>query len=138
MLAAGALVGIVVGLGAQALVGGVDEEIRGLVRVALLLPAGIFVAWWLLVPGISLDRGETEPDVDGRIDVAAKVERIEAAFDETAVPRVGGHRVTPPEGAVREELRNTIRRPQASADTSQFGLRRPTPPTTDRERASGG
>lgn len=128
MLAFGALFGVVAGLLAQGAVSGVDEDIRSLVRLALLLPAGIFVAWWLLIPGMAVDADEVEPIADARIDVEARVERIEAAFDAMAVPRMGAHRVSPPDEATRDELRSSIRRPDVSEDPARFGIRRPTSP----------
>lgn len=128
MLAIGALVGVIAGILAQVAVNGVDEDIRALVRMALLLPAGIFVAWWLLIPGMAVDADEIEPIADTRIDVDARVERIEAAFDETAVPRMGAHRVSPPDEATRDELRSSIRRPDVSEDPARYGTRRPSIP----------
>lgn len=126
MLAAGALVGLLAGLASQALAGGVDPDIRGLVRVALLLPAGVFVAWWLLVPGIGVDSDEVvaEDRAAAPLDVETRVRQIEAAFDDTAVPRSSGHRIARPDPATRDALRRTIRRPAASGDAHRFGVRR--------------
>ena len=86
MLAAGAVVGVAVGLLAQLFLAGVDEEIRGLVRMALLLPGVIFILWWVLSPRPALEQEEREEAADaGRtIDPQARLEKIESTFDTPA------------------------------------------------------
>lgn len=124
MLATGAVVGLGAGLALQPFLGDVDSEIRALVRAALLLPGIIFIAWWVLIPGVNVENDE-ESVPDGRlIDAEARLERIEAAFDDTAVPHPGSVRIEAPDPAVREELRRSIHRPEPIAKPEDYGLRR--------------
>lgn len=131
MLAAGAAVGLLAGLLAQPFVTQLhlhDGEIEGLVRLALLLPAGIFVAWWLLVPGMSLRADEPDVDVEAQdtVDPESRLQQIEATFDSTAVPSADRHRITRPSPTVRAELRDSVRRPQAAPGAGgRFGVGRP-------------
>jgi hypothetical protein len=87
LLLAGAIVGLAGGLLAQSSVEGSlrgHQDLEWLVRLALVLPALIFVAWWLLSPGIA---DEPEELVEEPIDADERLERIEATFDDAAVPR---------------------------------------------------
>lgn len=126
MLAAGAVSGLVAGVLALGTISGVSDDIRSLAQLAMLLPVGIFVAWWLLVPGMALDRDERSPIEDEIFDVEARVQQIQVAFDASAQPHTGGHPVAPSDESVRDELRRSIRRPVGSerAAATNYGIRR--------------
>lgn len=127
MLATGAIVGLVGGLVAQLLVAGADPELRWVVRIALLVPGVVFVGWWLVGPGIGADRDEHEaaaPD-GARLDVDARIARIEAAFDSTAgaPPRPAAHHRTDVDADARRELRASIRRTShGDVSAGDFGV----------------
>lgn len=117
MLAIGAMVGLVVGIVAQVFVGGVDGELGWLVRLALLVPALVFVAWWLLVPGLRLEEGM--PAVPPELQDApgpSRLERIETVFDTAAVPRSRRTRLERPGDGLRETYRSSVRREDADVD----------------------
>lgn len=134
MLAVGAVVGLVAGLVAQLFVGGVDGELGWLVRLALLLPAVVFVGWWLLVPGLKLEEPADERTAepagaaqDGR------VERIAMVFDSAAVPSRRRHRIEPADSALRETYRASVRRDRGARTESKdaWGIRRSTGPSSN-------
>ncbi len=104
------------------------SELEWLVRFALILPGLIFVAWWLLFPGISIDEPE-EMSTTAPIDPAERLERIEATFDAAAVPRARRSAFEAVDEQERTAYRNSIRRdPQlAAVEPSSFGIRRPAP-----------
>jgi hypothetical protein len=125
VLAGGAAVGLGAGVLAQLVIGDPHGELDWLVRIALLLPVGVYVAWWLFGPGIGpVDQGS---DAIPTLDAQERLERIEAVFDTAAVPRprreqpqVGSH------APGLEEFRASIRRdPGVRADPDSFGIRRP-------------
>lgn len=117
MLAIGAVVGLVGGLVAQAFVGGVEGELGWLVRLALLVPALVFVAWWLLVPGLRLDQGmpAAPPEVQ-EPPAPSRLERIETVFDAAAVPRTRRTRLEQPGERLRETYRSSVRREDPDVD----------------------
>lgn len=142
MVGAGALVGLLACLASLVLIGEtVNGELEGLARLAIVLPAGIFVTWWLLVPGIRLDRDEVPPS-DEEHAAAERIQHIEEAFADA--PFVMGRRarrvVDEPTAALAEMYRGSIvRRPQTSGLTpSEYGVRRPQGVDEGTPRASGG
>lgn len=130
MLLAGAFVGIVAGLLAQPAVAGVEGDVRIFARLALVLPALVFVGWWVAVPGVAADRDEVEPVVHSTIDVDARLDRIESTFDTAAVPRAGRHAIEPANPQIQAEFRRSIRRvePSTAVGMERFGIRRPDVP----------
>jgi hypothetical protein len=127
MLAGGALVGIAVGVAAQAMVGTPHGELEWLVRGSLLLPAVIYMASWLLVPGwTAVERNAGAATVPA--EVTERIEQVESTFDSAAVPRPRSSGMgLEPSAATRDEWRSTVRVPAASTqlDKHAFGVRRP-------------
>lgn len=113
-----------------------SSEYEVLVRVALILPAVIFFLWWLLFPGIALE----EPSVEATapIDAEERLERIEAAFDSTAVPRARRSKFEQVNEDAHVVYRASIRRdPADSALTPEsFGVRRNRVDDTSADTAS--
>lgn len=128
MILAGALVGLVGGIVATMVVPDVDSDLRGLVRLAFVLPVAVYVLWWLASPGITLERDEAEPAA-AAVDVEERIERIEATFDQAAMPRAGRHSIDPVDPATAASFRSSIRRAPATsaADVAQYGVRHPEP-----------
>lgn len=127
LLAAGAVVGIAMGLVAQAFVGSsVHGEIEGIVRLTLLLPGLVFIAWWLLSPGapaeLTMDDAVTPTGA-----TADRVDYVEHVFDAAAVPGARrGQLQAPSDDVTREDYLATLRRhPQSDVPSSAFGVRRP-------------
>lgn len=117
MLARGAVVGLAAGIVSQAFVGGVDGELGWLVRLALLLPAVVFVAWWLLVPGLRLEDATDAAPADAQEPAAlSRVERIETVFDSAAVPRGRRGQLEQPDDGLRETYRSSVRRDGPAGD----------------------
>jgi hypothetical protein len=132
LLAEGAIAGFVVGLIAQAFVSdSYSGAYEWLVRVALMLPAVVFLAWWQLSPGLRRELAGEPPATgdlgDPAVDVADRERRIEHVFDSAAVPRARRDRPELVEDApARSEFRRSIRRDSAgSADVDAFGVPRP-------------
>jgi len=130
MILAGALVGLLAGIVASLLVPDVESDIRGLVRLAFVLPAAIYVLWWLGSPGITLEHDDAVP-VEPSVDIEERIEQIEATFDQAAMPRAGRHSIDPVDPAAVATFRRSIRRARATsaADIAQFGVRHPESPT---------
>lgn len=135
MLAAGAFVGLATALLAVAFVdqeGGSD--VQHLARFAFVLPPAVFVLWWLLFPGIAVDRGELSAEeaaaaVDGE-HVDTRITRIVSAFDGSPVPRPT-RTPQPDDPAARNTLMNSVRRDPNVVpldETNAYGLRRRVPP----------
>ena len=96
----------------------------------MLLPALIYVAWWLVDPTVARqDAAGPEPTINAQ----ARLERIESTFDEAAVPRARRERPVAGEDApARREFRSSIRREdEVDVDPGSFGVRRP--PLTTRD-----
>ena len=108
------------------------SDIEPLVRLALVLPAFVFLLWWLLIPGLSLEE-PAEPVALAPIDPEERLDRIEATFDTAAVPRARRHELEQVDGAAHRTYRATIRRDedQATVDPNSFGIRRPELPAQD-------
>jgi hypothetical protein len=128
MLAAGALVGIAAGLIAQLFLDSIDAEIRGLVRVALLLPGITFTTWWLLIPRQALEQEEREEEAEDPrvVDVKARLAKIESAFDDAAVPAARRGSLEQVNDAARETLLHTMRLQHGGerVDSDAYHLRR--------------
>jgi hypothetical protein len=127
MLAGGALVGIALGVAAQAMVGTPHGELEWLVRGSLLLPALIYMASWLLVPGWSVAERDAG-DASVPTQVTERIEQVESTFDSAAVPRPRSRVLgSEPSAVTRDEWRATVRVPSRSrqADKHMFGVRRP-------------
>ena len=130
LLLAGAVVGLLGGLLAQVLVdeGVSGSDIEWLVRAALVLPAVIFVSWWLLAPGIALDE-PSDTGIPVTIDPAERLGRIEATFDTAAVPCTRRRSLDSGDAVVASDYRASLRRDasDATVDRASFGVARPTP-----------
>lgn len=128
MLAVGALVGLVAGLVTLFLLRDHDSLSRedwSLVPLAMLLPSLVFVGWWLLVPGLAVDRDETHPvgDAERAASIDARIARIEAAFSDPMVPRP--RRALEVDPGVGAQLRGSVGTDAAIAanvDRASFGL----------------
>jgi hypothetical protein len=136
LLAAGAVVGVAAGLIAQAFVSSsVHGEIEGIVRMALLLPGIVFIAWWRFSPGMKSEL-VTESALDAAPVLADRVDRVEQIFDPAAVPRARRERLEAAGDAAREIYQATLRRhPQSMVTHASFGVRRPEPHVPDAEIA---
>lgn len=127
MLAAGALAGLVGGAAAQVLVGRTLEgDAASLARVVFVMPVATFVLWWVLVPGVKLDR--LEPDVvvvDGSVE--DRIQQIEQAFGDSDLPHTHGAPTHLADEQSSALFRRSIRRarPTTAADVADFGIRRP-------------
>ncbi len=124
MFAWGAVVGIVAGVIALATLGRPDGEIDWLIRIALLLPGVVYVAWWLIGPGIGPSVAE-HGELPKTLDAQQRLERIESTFDSAAVPRP--RRAQPAIGEDApglREFRASIRRAASTeADSAKYGVR---------------
>lgn len=114
LLAAGALIGLVGGLASQPVLdsAGAGSDIVWLVRFSMLFPAALFIAWWLIGPGLSLDRGEApaEPAATDADDVTRRVAAIEHTFVDQAAPAARRSA----RSADREWYRASVRRSSAA------------------------
>ena len=124
----GAIVGLVLGVAAQfAISSAPHSELVGLVRAAMFLPVVCFMVWWFAFPGINLDSDDVADvtDMTATIDVDARLQRIEDAFDAAAVPSARHHAFDVEDEAQRTRFRASIRRSESSIESSTFGVRRP-------------
>ncbi|MCW2973830.1 MAG: hypothetical protein JWN72_2103 [Thermoleophilia bacterium] len=120
MIAIGAGVSLLLGLVAEVVVvNHTPDDIAGLVRVAIMMPTAIFLAWWLLEPGYAHSAADmpavhpvTAP-VAGA-DIFERMAAIETTFDAAAVPAARGGS-THVSAAASELLRRSVRVP-AHAD----------------------
>jgi hypothetical protein len=129
MLMFGAVVGIAIGVLLQPFLDMIDEDIRGLVRVAMLLPGAIFTVWWLLSPRPALEQEAREEDLPGPqvLDVQERIQQIESTFDAAAVPAARRHAFEHDFDDAREELERTLPRERfarGASDTSAYRVRR--------------
>lgn len=135
LLATGAVAGLLVGVvGVLAATGSVATDLAGIARIAVVVPVVIYLAWWLLSPGLS-------DDVDGDLDAATDVEAaatgiVASVFDHGASPDTyavsrpqggGGSvgfagRIAHPAGTVPRELRPAFRRRAAGGEHGFHGL----------------
>lgn len=128
LIAYGAFVGLAAGIVSLLLIG---TDVRGsadeIVPLALMLPAGIYVLWWIAFPGMALDRVDVVPDAEQQIDVDERVRTIEATFDDLAVPGARKRSILPADRAATAQFRASIRRGRATTpeDMAQFGISRP-------------
>jgi hypothetical protein len=124
MLAAGSIVGIVAGLLTQPFLGNVDEDIRGLVRVAMMLPGVVFTAWWLLSPRPALEqeeRGLAEPT--HAVDARERLQKIESTFDSAAVPAARRGSFEAVDEDSRALLQDSVRRDAGAAPSRDAAYR---------------
>ncbi len=124
----GGATGLVAGLIAQRAVdhnAASGSTYEWLIRGALVLPAVIFFAWWLLFPGIALD--EPAEDVTPKIDAEERLERIEATFDAAAVPRARRTSFDEIDADARREYLASVRRDPTlvTGEPTNYGVRRP-------------
>jgi hypothetical protein len=127
MIAWGAAIGLVAGIVAQVAIGrDVHGELASLVRLSMVLPAAFYVLWWIMFPGVALDRDEVLADDGDRLDVEERLKHIESAFNQDAMPIARHRSILPADRAATEQFRVSIRRGRATteADVAQFGLRR--------------
>lgn len=132
-LAWGAIGGIVVGLLSLPLVGVPHGETAWLVRLTMLLPAVVYVAWWAIGPGIRRSDAEQGTGVETSQAGTDRAARVAEVFDSAAVPRA---RRSKPESAAnassRQALRASIRRDDVETpDRAAFGFSRPRPRDLD-------
>lgn len=132
MLAAGAVAGLVGGIAAQVLIGRtLDGDVATLARIVFVMPVATFVAWWLVIPGMSLQRGEAAsvPAPASNDEVEARIRRIEATFAEASVPRSGRPADGSVDPAASELFRRSLRgvRRTTAEDVAAYGVRRPLP-----------
>jgi hypothetical protein len=130
-LAISALLGITGGLAGLVLVDPhAGSDMVALIRLALLMPAGVFVMWWMLGPGIKIEEvadtaeaPETDPDV-----LAKRMREVEHVFDNVAVP--AAKRVSSDDE--RAWFRASIRRelPSEGVSNETWGLPRRTSAVT--------
>jgi hypothetical protein len=120
-----ALIGLLVGLFALPLVN-VDDDIEGLIRLAMVLPAAVFVLWWMFFPGIALDKEYQPVPAEDLVDVQARIDQIEQTFDAATFPRATRRSVTPVDAATATDFRGSIRRDGAASpeDVAKWGIRR--------------
>lgn len=100
-----------------------------LVRIALVLPAVIYVLWWiafprptLLHPDLEMPREGAEPDA-----LSQRMELIEESFAGADRRRFRRRPPEPAPPAARELLNRSVRRPSqttAADRAADFGLRR--------------
>lgn len=127
MLAFGAIAGISIGVLVQPVLDVVDADIRGLVRVVMLLPGLVFTVWWLLSPRPALEQEARDADLPGPeiVDVQERIEYIESTFDPAAVPAARRSSIEHVNDEARETLRRTLPRDRGHehVDAASFGLR---------------
>ena len=131
MFASIAIGATVAGIVVQLLLDGPADAPTNVVRVALLLPAALFIAWWCAFPGLALD--EREEVAAPTIDVDARIERIERSFDATAVPRASHRVAASVDETERALFRASVRRSGAGVterDHSVWGVPRPPAPAS--------
>jgi hypothetical protein len=124
VLAWGAIVGGLAGLIAQLFVHVPESSgIVPLVLVSLLFPAVIFGVWWLLSPDIAVEPVEDAQPLDSE----ERLQRIEATFDQTAVPRARRHELDGSSVEERSRFRSSIgiHASTGEQDPASFGVPRP-------------
>ena len=56
-------------------------------QLAMMLPAVIFVMWWMIGPGLTIDQvDDAEAPVTDPQDLAERIRAVEHVFDNVAVP----------------------------------------------------
>lgn len=126
-LAVSAALGIGGGIAGLVLVhGDAGSDIVPLVRLAMMLPAIVFVAWWMTGPGLIIDpASEAQAPVTDPEQLAERMRAVEHVFDDVAVP--AAKRVAHDDE--REWFRASIRRdlPNEAAAEDSWGLPRRAP-----------
>ncbi|MBC7461413.1 MAG: hypothetical protein H7287_08625 [Thermoleophilia bacterium] len=110
VIATGAGVSLLLGVVAEVVVAAhTPTDIAWLVRVAIMLPTVIFLAWWLLEPGHAPSAADM-PDAVPEADILERMASLTTTFDAAAAPaaRAGATQVSP---ATRDLLRRSVRTP---------------------------
>ncbi|MCW2960736.1 MAG: hypothetical protein JWM25_1013 [Thermoleophilia bacterium] len=129
LLAIAALVGLAVGLLAQAFISvpGDSRDIEALVRVALLFPAIMFGLWWLLSPELLALDADAAPTEEPVLGAEERLKRIESTFDSAATPRARQRDLSGASLDDRARFRASIgiHESTAGSDLRAFGVPRP-------------
>lgn len=123
ILGEGAIGGLVLGVGAQFFVG---DSLHGthewLVRLALMLPAIVFLGWWIVSPGLHQEESALAESGEHNDHTLSLATRVEQVFDSAAVPR--GHHVRLTEQESSEDFASSIRRSpkEMTVSAEEWGL----------------